>query len=119
MAQTSAPSKIPSPERPAVLDMRGALYFGLRLGGFLGSTLLLSWGLFALFFLAIGGFSLDGLMHQLNNLSARYIAATPDRVTSFKSTVAAAQIILAAGLIVLRRHRIMPGDRSKGVAPNG
>src|SRR3546814_2615798 len=60
--------------------LRSLLHFYLHLIGFTASTLLLTWGLFALFFVALGGFSLDGLMHQLNNLTARYVAASPDRI---------------------------------------
>ena len=67
-------------------DFRAMLYFILHLLGFTGSTLLLTWGVFTLFFLALGGFSLDGLMHQLNKLASRYVAASPDRIASFKHT---------------------------------
>lgn len=100
-------------------DMRAMLYLGVHLFGFLASTLLMTWGLFALFFLAVGGFSLDGLMHHLNNLSNRYILASTDRVAAFKTIVAVAHVILAAGIIVLRRHAIVPPTRSQGVSRNG
>lgn len=103
----------------AAFDLGAALHFGLHFAGFLASTLLMTWGLFALFFLAIGGFSLDGLMNQLNNLTARYVIATSARVASFKTIFAVAHLILSAALIVLRRDRIMPAARSQGDPRNG
>ncbi|MFC3216022.1 hypothetical protein [Novosphingobium panipatense] len=62
-------------------------------------------GVFALFFLALGGFSLDGFMHQLNNLASRYVAASPDRIASFKTIFIVAHLVVATGLIVLRREK--------------
>ncbi len=103
----------------ATFDLGAALHFGLHFAGFLVSTLLMTWGLFALFFLAIGGFSLDGLMNQLNNLTTRYVIATSARVASFKTIFAVAHLILSAALIVLRRDRIMPPARSQGDPRNG
>lgn len=108
--QTSAPPSI---------DARAMLHFGLHFSGFLASTLLMTWGLFALFFLAVGGFSLDGLMNQLNNLTTRYVIATPDRVASFKTIFAVAHLILFAGLVVLRRGEILPPARSQGDPRHG
>ena len=93
---------------------RAMLRFYLHLLGFTGSTLLMTWGLFALCFLALGGFSLDGFMHQLNNLASRYVAATPDRVASFKNTFIAAHLTVAAALIVLRREKIVPAASREG-----
>jgi len=90
------------------------LHFYLHLLGFAGSTLLLTWGLFALFFLALGGFSLDGLMHQLDNLASRYVTATPDRIASFKNAFIAVHLLIAAALIVLRREKIVPAASRKG-----
>ena len=52
-------------ERPIATDWRSVLYFMLHGFGFVASTLLMTWGLFFLFFLAIGGFSFDGFIHQL------------------------------------------------------
>lgn len=93
---------------------RAMLHFYLHLLGFAGSTLLLTWGLFALFFVALGGFSLDGLMHQLDNLASRYVTAAPDRIASFKTMFAAAHLFIAAALIVLRREKILPPASPKG-----
>ncbi len=55
------------------------LHFLLHGLGFVASTMLITWGLFCLFFLAIGGFSFDGFVHQLNNFTTRYVAADPAR----------------------------------------
>ena len=48
-------------------EWRSVAYFTLHGFSFAGSTLLMTWGLFFLFFLALGGFSFDGFIHQLNN----------------------------------------------------
>src|SRR3546814_14002573 len=61
-------------------DGRTAIAFGLHLSRFLLSTMLLSWGVFALGFLLLGGGSLDGMMHQLDNLARRYVEADAARV---------------------------------------
>ncbi|PBN42297.1 hypothetical protein [Sphingobium sp. D43FB] len=119
MASTTSPPDISPATRPRLPDARSILYFYLHLAGFTAMTLLLTWGLFALFFLALGGFSFDGLMHQLNNLSSRYVAASPDRVASFKHIFVVAHLILAAGLIVLRRHRILPPALPRGGHDHG
>lgn len=105
--------------RPAVVDWRTALYFSLHFAGFLATSLLTTWGLFALFFLALGSFSLDGFMAQMGNLSSRYLIATSDRVASFKTIFAVAQVILMAGVIVLRRHAIMPPAKLQGAPRHG
>src|SRR3546814_4542495 len=75
--------------------LRSLLHFYLHLIGFTASTLLLTWGLFALFFVALGGFSLDGLMHQPNNLTPRYVAAPPARIASFKKIFIAPHFLIA------------------------
>lgn len=118
MANRSPESKI-EVRGATRIDVRASLYFALHFAGFLVSTLLMTWGLFALFFLAIGGFSLDGLMNQLNNLTARYVMAASARVASFKTIAVMAHLILSAGLIVLRRDRIMPPARSQGDPRHG
>lgn len=107
MTGSSQPANAPV-KRPRMPDLRMILYFYLHLAGFAATTLLLTWGLFALFFIALGGFSFDGLMHQLHNLSGRYVAADPERISSFKHMFVAAHLILAAGLIVIRHRRILP-----------
>nr|WP_286771379.1 hypothetical protein [Sphingomonas sp. 66-10] len=90
------------------------LYFYLHMAGFLASTLLITWGLFVLFFLAIGGFSFDGMMHQLDNLASRYVAAEAARITSFRHVLIVAHMLLAAAVIFFRRHSILPSRDPKG-----
>ena len=94
------------PRRAA--EWRSVLYFLLHGLGFVGTTLLMTWGLFALFFLAIGGFSFDGFMHQLNNLTTRYLAAGAARTAGFLNIVAIAHMILSLAVITFRRDRILP-----------
>lgn len=85
------------------LDARDLLWVLLRLAGLLGTTLLMSWGLFVLFFFAIGDFSVDGLMHHLDNLAGRYVAADTERAAAFRRLLAAANLVLLAGILFLRR----------------
>lgn len=119
MASTTSPvDRLPA-LRPPLPRVRAVLHFYLHLAGFTATTVLLTWGLFALFFLALGGFSFDGLMHQLGNLASRYLGASAERVSSFKRIVVVAHLILAAGLIVLRRHRILPSAFSRRSQDHG
>ncbi|MAM37028.1 MAG: hypothetical protein CL949_00655 [Erythrobacter sp.] len=101
------------------IDFGFILYWYLHLFGFALSCLLITWGLFLLFILAIGGFSIDGMMHQLNNLASRYVAAGPDRIASFKHIVFGAQMLLAVVVIVLRRHLIIPRRLNEGNQHHG
>src|SRR3546814_7409277 len=71
MVTASPPPEAATRKHGRLPDLRAMLHFYLHLIGFTASTLLLTWGLFTLLFLALGGFSLDGLMHQLNNLTSR------------------------------------------------
>jgi len=110
----------PAATTPCIrLDLRTILYWYLHLFGFTLSSLLISWGLFFLFFLAIGGFSIDGMMHQLANMASRYVAADPARIASFKQVLACAQLLLAGAIIVLRRHLIIPRHVSEGNRSHG
>ena len=95
-------------------DWQHGAYCLLHLAGFAASTLLMSWGLFVLFFLALGGFSLDGLMHHLANLTSRYIVAAPGRLASFWMALAWLHLVVLASLIVLRRHHILPPKAASG-----
>lgn len=88
----------------------GLVQFYLHLAGFTASTLLMTWGLFALLFIALGGFSLDGMMHQLHNLSSRYVTADGDRIASFRHIFLTAHLIISGGLVVLRHKHILPPD---------
>lgn len=89
-------------------DWRHGAYCLLHVSGALASTLLMSWGLFVLFFLMLGGFHVDGLMHQLHNMTARYITADHERTQAFVVLLAGTQFLLLAGLLLFRRHVIMP-----------
>ncbi len=109
---------VPAP-RWSAIDGRYLLYFYLHFAGFLATTLLMTWGLFFLFVLAIGGFSFDGLMHQLNNLASRYVVADADRIASFKQTIFIAHLILSSAIIVFRRNSILPARTHEGSLRHG
>lgn len=94
-------------------EWRAVLYFILHGFGFVGSTLLITWGLFFLFFLALGGFSFDGLVHELNNFTTRYVAADGARTGAFLNMFAIAHMILSAGVIAFRTDRILPDRASE------
>lgn len=100
-----------SPRRPRTrVDAGFMLYFGLHMAGFLATTLLMTWGVFVLFFLVLGGMSLDGMMNHLENMTSRYLAAGPARVDQFKITVGIVHMIVSGALIFFRRHAILPRD---------
>jgi hypothetical protein len=90
------------------IDARVGLFWLLHLTGLAATTLLITWGLFAALFLALGGFSLDGLMHHLGNLTTRYLSADAARRASFREIVAVGHILIFAGVLLLRRHAILP-----------
>ena len=116
-AAASQPAKI---RRKIVLpDGRTAIAFGLHLSRFLLSTMLLSWGVFALGFLLLGGGSLDGMMHQLHNLARRYVEADTARVQSFRDLFLAVHIAVTILLIVLRRDRIVPAPLPERTSDHG
>ncbi|WP_067104994.1 hypothetical protein [Sphingopyxis granuli] len=119
MGTASPPPDAATRKHARLPDLRAMLHFYLHLIGFTASTLLLTWGLFTLLFLALGGFSLDGLMHQLNNLTSRYVRASPERIASFKHLFIAAHLVVASGLIVLRREKIVPAALPEGKSDHG
>lgn len=95
-------------EQPRSFDWRHGAYCLLHATGMIASTLLMSWGVFILFFLMLGDFRFDGLMHQLHNLTSRYVAADGERAASFCGLLGLVQLLLLACLLLLRRHSIMP-----------
>jgi len=102
------------PTRPGrKIDYGFGLYFTLHMAGFLATTLLMTWGVVVLFFLAIGGFSVDGMMHQLANMSSRYVVADAARLDQFKLIVGVVHMIVATALIFYRRHAILPRDPAR------
>jgi len=83
----------------------------LHLAGFVATNLLLSWGLLALFFFAIGGFSIDGMVIQLHNFTTRYLAADPARLAAFRHMAFATYCGAVFLLMILRRHHILPAPQ--------
>lgn len=90
------------------------LYCALHTAGFVVVTLLMSWGVFVLFFLAISNFSIDMMMNQLDNLTSRYIAADAGRVAQFKTILACVHLAISAAIIFFRRHALLPRDAKHG-----
>lgn len=104
---------------PAGIDWGFLLYFYLHMAGFLATTLLITWGLFVCFFLAIGGLSVDGMMHQLHNMASRYVAADAVRTASFRHVLIVAHTLLSAAVIFFRRNSMLPARDPKRSTPNG
>lgn len=63
------------------------IVMGLRLIGWLATTLLATLGVAALAFFVLGGFVLDGTILQLDNLTSRFIAADAARREQFEGIV--------------------------------
>ena len=89
------------------------LYFGLHFAGFIATTLLMTWGVFVLFFLALGSFSLDGMMNHLQNLTSRYLAADVGRLDQFKMIVGIVHMVISGAIMFFRRHAISPRDPAR------
>lgn len=102
IARTSSPSRV---------NIASVSYLALRLTGFATVTLLMTWGLLVLFFVAIGGFTVDGTINQIANFSTRYVAADPTRIATFKVVLAGVHVVLAASIIFFRRHAILARRR--------
>ncbi|USI75112.1 hypothetical protein [Sphingomonas morindae] len=100
-------------------EWQSVLYFSLHGVGFVASTLLITWGLFFLFFLAIGGFSFDGFIHQLNNFTTRYVAADQARTGAFLNMFAIAHMILSTAVIAFRAERLLPRRDEEGAPRHG
>ena len=95
------------------LDYGYFLYFGLHFAGFLATTLLMTWGVFVLFFLALGSFSLDGMMNHLQNMTSRYLAADAGRLDQFKMIVGIVHMVITGAIMLFRRHAILPRDAAR------
>lgn len=89
------------------------LFFGLHFAGFMATTLLMTWGVFVLFFLLIGSFSLDGMMNHLQNLTSRYLAADIGRLDQFKMIVGIVHMVISGAIMFFRRHAILPRDAAR------
>lgn len=92
------------------VDYGYLLYFALHSAGFLATTLLITWGILVLAFLALGDFSFDGMMNHLENLSRRYLAADAARVGQFKMILFGAHMVIATATMFFRRHSWLPAD---------
>ena len=110
-AQMDLPLGTPRRRR---LDVGYWLYIALHTAGFVVVTLLMSWGVFVLFFLAISNFSIDMMMNQLDNLASRYIAADAARLAQFKTILAGVHLAITAAIIFFRRHALLPRDAKHG-----
>ena len=95
-----------SPEGSVARHWRGIAYVGLEACGFLVTSLLLCWGAFVLFLFLLGGFSLDGVMHQLANMSVRYVAADAQRLRGFRHFLMIAHLAVTLVILILRRARL-------------
>ncbi|WP_010339781.1 hypothetical protein [Sphingobium yanoikuyae] len=118
----TVPAELPAitADRPKrKIDVGFLLYFYLHMAGFLATTLLITWGLFVLFFLAIGDLSVDGMMHQLNNMASRYVTADAARIASFKHVLIVAHTLLSAAVMFFRRNSILPARDPKRSMRNG
>lgn len=85
-------------------DLGGIVALGLRWAGWLSCNILVSLGLFVVAFLAIGGFSMFGLMFHLDNLAQRYVAASFDRQAQFNLILAIAFVLFFFMTAFFRRH---------------
>lgn len=86
----------------------GVAELTLQLAGFLATTLLMSWGLVALFFLAIGGGTTHGMVLQLHNFTVHYLAANAAGRATFNLWVIAIYLGLVMVLALLRRRHMFP-----------
>jgi len=95
------------------IDVGYILYAYLHVMGFVVTTLLMTWGVFVLFFLLIGSFSLDGMMNHLQNMTSRYLAADAGRLDQFKMIVGVVHMVISGAIIFFRRHAILPRDAAR------
>jgi hypothetical protein len=115
LEKTSRPRADGPARRPRRFDWRFIAYVYLHSAGVIATTLLITWGIFVLALLLVSGFSLDGLMHQLANLSTRYIAADAARTDGFRNMVMVAQLLLSSAVLFFRRHHLLPKREPRNV----
>ena len=87
------------PLRPLIADL---CYFGLRLSGWMALTLLATFGLYALFFMALGAFTAEGFFAHLENLATRYGQAEAVRQAHFLRQLGAVTLILFIAVSMAR-----------------
>lgn len=100
----------------AALVQRGqdALLVGLRLAGWVATTLLAALGAGLLVFLFLGSFTLAGLMLQLDNLASRFVAAGAARRAEFETIVLAIFALVLALIAFFRRASLRAAFAVKG-----
>ncbi|MEL6487834.1 MAG: hypothetical protein AAFR32_05290 [Pseudomonadota bacterium] len=64
-----------------------ALLVGLRLAGWLATSVMATLGVATLFFWLLGNFTLPGTMLQLDNLASRYLEADAARRAQFHTII--------------------------------
>lgn len=95
-----------SPSTAVQARFQASLAGGLRLTGWLTVNLLVSLGVLTLAVLTIGGFSIEGSMRHLANLSARYIAANGGRRDQFDMIVLSAWSVAFGACCLFRQHAL-------------
>lgn len=68
-----------------VSGAQDVMLVGLRLTGWLATTLMATLGMATLFFIVLGGFALNGMMLQLDNLTSRFLSADVARREQFEA----------------------------------
>ena len=91
-------------------------YFALRLAGWLSLTALATFGLYAVFFMALGAFSAEGFFAHLANLSNRFGDAEPARQALFVRQLAVVTLVLFLTVSVAR-YRSLAAVFSADPAP--
>jgi hypothetical protein len=92
--------------RAVPTDWGGLIAVGFRCLGWLAVTTLCAFGCLALIALTFGSFTLDGTMLQMNNLTARFVAADPVRQQQFH-TILVSTFAGVFSLVALVRRRSM------------
>lgn len=93
--------------RAGVRRSQFGLTASLRMTGWLAVTLLASMGVVALFFFAIGNFTISGTMLQLDNLASRYVAAGAARQAQFNHLLATGAVIAFCAIGFFRRSGLV------------
>jgi hypothetical protein len=91
-------------------------YFVLRLAGWLALTALATFGLYAVFFMALGAFSAEGFFAHLANLSTRFGDAEPARQALFVRQLAVVTLVLFL-TVSAARYRSLAAVFSSDPAP--
>jgi len=84
-------------------DLGGLIAIAFRCLGWLIVTTLCAFGMLALITLAIGSFTLNGTILQINNLTARFVVADAMRQAQFDHVIVAAFAVCFALVSLLRR----------------